>query len=130
VFGSVLVSNSASTISGILGSGQNTFEEGYVGTPLSGISATFQYPGALQQTLPLGVNDSGDIVGTYVDTYSINHAFLRKSNGVISNVDPPGYLSSAGATAINDSGAFTGYTGDLGFVSQPYVPWWCHQPQP
>ena len=126
-----LVANSSGTVAGTLHvpNFQTTFREGYVGNPISGIFATFQYPGALQDTEAFGINASGEIVGSYLDTNSINHAFLREPNGAISNVDPPGYLSSAGATAINDSGAFTGFTGALGFVTKPYVPWWCRLPQ-
>lgn len=96
---------------------------GYVGDLLHGISAVFQYPGS-SWTEAMGINSSGAVVGYYSDNVGA-HAFWRDPNGLIVNVDPPGYSGFAMAYAVNDSGAFTGTLYSLGFITIPEAPPWC-----
>ena len=64
-------------------------------------------PGATNTSL-FGINNLGDIVGSYVDTSGTTHGFL-KSNGSITTIDFPG-STSTNAQDINDSGEIVGST--------------------
>jgi len=72
---------------------------------------TFDAPGAgtgsFQGTFPTGINPSRAITGSYTDTNSTSHGFLRDPDGTITTFDPPGsiYTSPSG---INSSGETTG----------------------
>src|SRR5712691_11789138 len=46
--------------------------------------STFDYPGTGNQTRPQKINDSGDIVGVYLDSGGISHGFTRLANGTFS----------------------------------------------
>jgi probable HAF family extracellular repeat protein len=61
-----------------------------------------------------GINDAGDIVGTYSDSKGVDHGFLY-SGGVYSDIDltllalEPGlHLSSSAASGINNAGQIVG----------------------
>ena len=56
-------------------------------------------------TLPLGINNAGQIVGTFVDSAG-THGFL-KVGGTFSTIDVPG-ASSTEARGINDAGHIVG----------------------
>jgi probable HAF family extracellular repeat protein len=68
----------------------------------------FDVPGALA-TEALGINDSGEIVGDYVDNSDNSHGFLDVG-GVFTTIDfpgiPPGNFTKA--FGINDSGVIVG----------------------
>lgn len=66
---------------------------------------TIAYPQA-NSTLANGLNDSDQIVGTYIDANNINHAFLYQ-NGSYSNLDPPN-SDFAVANGINNAGVVVG----------------------
>jgi len=72
--------------------------------------SSVDYPGA-SNTLALGINDSGKIVGNY-QTDS-GHGFLKDGMNFIS-IDYPGLASTA--SGINDSGKIVGFAGDHGFL--------------
>lgn len=60
-------------------------------------------------TSVLGMNDKGDIVGTYLDnTTGTYKGFLRSSNGSVSSYSAPGSSFITIQTAINNAGAVTG----------------------
>jgi hypothetical protein len=59
------------------------------------------FPGS-RFTVPLKINDSGQIVGLYVDASGMEHGFLL-SNGAYSTIDFPGAIASE-AAAINNHG--------------------------
>lgn len=80
---------------------------------------TIEVPGAAQ-TLPRGVNQTGVIVGSYVDHRAVNHGFMLKGNTVTTIDDPKGTdsfchnISFPGALAIvgsytNSSGKAVGF---------------------
>lgn len=104
------------------------FTEGFVRTS-DGTLTTFQ--GAeinAFQTLPAGINASGEITGSYLSidfsaSRLVRHGFARNASGVIASFDPPGSIQTT-PTSINDSGAITGsfYTGTgaaVGFIRTP-----------
>ncbi|MBV8511219.1 MAG: hypothetical protein JO289_13765 [Xanthobacteraceae bacterium] len=78
---------------------------------------TVDVPGA-NLTTSAGINDRGQIVGTYVDSTGESHGYLD-TNGRFTTIDPPG-ATSAEASGINDRGQIVGFysdsTGQHGFL--------------
>ena len=67
------------------------------------------FPGA-SDTLALGINNEGEIVGRYVDAQGKSHGYLL-SEGEFSTIDEsvfPGAVLRVAATAINDPGTIAG----------------------
>ena len=60
---------------------------------------------------PVGLNDSGELTGSYFDTNYAQHGFVRSPNGALVSFDPSG---SAGTQPenINASGTIVGYYQD------------------
>jgi uncharacterized membrane protein len=82
----------------------------------------FAVPGA-QATLAAGINDRGQIAGTYYDPgFTIGdgnppppgtvHGFIRQPNGRITRIDLPARFDGTGVTDINDRGQLVGQTLD------------------
>src|SRR5262247_2249085 len=68
--------------------------------------ATIDVPGALS-TGPLGINDSGQIVGIYSDQSSVFHAFLFDGE-TFTTIDVPGGRNTV-PYGINTAGQVVGY---------------------
>src|SRR5271157_4672682 len=68
---------------------------------------TIDVPGAVT-TDAFGINDAGQVVGTYQDASLIIHGFLL-AGGTITTIDRPG-SSSTELTGINNSGQIVGYS--------------------
>lgn len=86
---------------------------------LAATFSTIDYPGATT-TVASGVNDAGDVVGSYTASF-LNHGFLLRS-GTFTTIDFPGAYSTA-AQAINESGEIVGSfnaggNSDHGFILQ------------
>jgi hypothetical protein len=67
-------------------------------------------------------------MGSYIDTNSVLHGYLRSPNGNIATVDPVGSVFTW-SSGLNDFGAITGYYADAnnvyhGFLRIP-CGWWC-----
>jgi uncharacterized membrane protein len=62
--------------------------------------STFDAPGALTETVPTGLNNRGQIVGTY-DTADGFHGFLRDRRGRFTKIDIPGAKGTQ-AARLND----------------------------
>ena len=70
---------------------------------------TIDYPGQGNSTSVLGINNLGVIVGQYVDTSSVVHAFML-NNGVFTNIDATGFgATQTQAWGINDNGDVVGF---------------------
>src|SRR5579883_3520212 len=70
------------------------FAAGFTALPFAAAALDYtqiDYPGA-DATVPLGINNRGDIVGLYRLGTS-GHIFLLSSAGTFSNIDPPGAAS-------------------------------------
>jgi hypothetical protein len=63
----------------------------------------FDVPGAAQ-TYPAGVNNSGDIAGTFTDSTGNTHGFIRSANGTFTTFDPCNGVCTGGlgVAGIND----------------------------
>jgi hypothetical protein len=77
-----------------------------------------------------GINTEGAVAGTYIDTYSVQHGFLRGPDGTFTSFDAPGAGTSSGQgtgcsadcpTSLNDWGAITGIYVDANDVYHGYL---------
>jgi uncharacterized membrane protein len=87
-----------------------------VGAPVTTWAFAFtqiDVPGA-QITQALGINDSGQIVGLFVDATGL-HGFLRDTDGSFTPIDVPG-ADRTEAHGINDSGQIVGVSSFGGFL--------------
>jgi parallel beta-helix repeat protein/probable HAF family extracellular repeat protein len=76
------------------------------------------YPDA-SGTLLEGINDAGDVVGSYFDSAKVRHAFLLR-NGRFTSVEVPGSTSSA-ATDINAAGDIVGFYSDASNLDHGFL---------
>jgi uncharacterized membrane protein len=69
----------------------------------------FDAPRARGETTPLGINNLGQVVGSYTDTDAdaTYHGFLRDPRGRITTIDIPGARATV-ASRINDRGQIVG----------------------
>jgi uncharacterized membrane protein len=68
-----------------------------------------------------GINASNDVVGFFIPPpYRAAHGFYRAANGKITQLDPPGSVSTA-CLGINDSGEITGLYVDAHNVSHGFT---------
>jgi len=85
----------------------------YIGNSVHGFQfsngnySTIDVPGATK-TYVSGINNLGDICGSYVDASGVNHGFVM-SNGIVTTLDFPG-ATTTNAQSINDSGEIVGST--------------------
>lgn len=79
---------------------------------------TVDYPGA-SSTSARGINDVGDIAGSYTDAGGLLHAFLLQ-DGKFTSSDFPGTTATI-ATAINNAGEIVGYYTDAGGKVRGYL---------
>jgi hypothetical protein len=99
--------NDAGAITGTYMDSQDVYH-GFVRNP-DGALTEFNAPGAsssnavLTGTIPIAINASGEITGTYTDANSVRHGFLRTADGNITEFTVPG------AGGSNSSNPFTWY---------------------
>jgi hypothetical protein len=69
------------------------------------VITTFDYPGTGNRTIPEKINDTGDIVGIYVDSSFVTRGFVRFANGSFSApiVDPNDTCNLTEGGGINNS---------------------------
>ena len=113
--------NSRGDIVGSWDTDINTQGHGFVRTA-EGQFITIDDPSAApQSTSALGINDHGQIVGTYTDALNNAHGFLA-TGGVFSDLDVPG-ADATTCWGINNAGSIVGNyaTGSLrlGFLATP-----------
>src|SRR5690349_21557083 len=85
---------------------------------------TFAAPDAGTGTFATAINQAGAVTGWYRDTSNSFHAFLRASNGKITEFDAPGAGVGANGTipsGINSAGEIAGYYVDATNVNQGFV---------
>lgn len=58
-----------------------------------------------------GIDDRGEVVGYYGHGL-ISHGFLRKTNGKLVRIDPPGGVGTSRALAISGTGSIVGQFSD------------------
>ncbi|MGH8093133.1 MAG: hypothetical protein ACREIF_06640 [Chthoniobacterales bacterium] len=69
---------------------------------------------------PMGLNLLGVITGFYVDANSVQHGFVRASNGSITEFDPTGSIFT-NPNAIDDLGDITGFYVDASGVGHGFL---------
>ena len=93
-------------------------------------AGTGSYQGTGCPGCDLGLNQFGAIAGIYSDANSVNHGFVRSSDGKFTTFDAPGAgndsfegtgCSSDCPLSLNDSGAITGIYIDSSFVYHGYL---------
>ena len=67
-----------------------------------------------------GINPTGTITGFYVDASSVQHGFVRATNGVITEFDPTGSILT-NPNAIDAVGNITGFYFDANFVGHGFL---------
>lgn len=85
---------------------------GFLWTAKGGFTV-FDVPGsALGTTFPLAINNAGTITGSYTDSSSFGHDFVRNPTGKFTTFQPIVGGTDTQATAINTSGQITGWGTD------------------
>jgi hypothetical protein len=84
---------------------------------------TFDFPGAVNGTAPLGINDSGDITGAYSDnTGSTIHGFVNwAEDGSFDSFDAPDGVHGTEAKSVNGDGFITGAYFDSNNVAHGFL---------
>ncbi len=86
--------------------------------------------GRKQGTMVFGINASGEMVGSYIDSSNARHGFVRSAGGTFTEFDPPGSttttvsgggLSGTQATSIDTAGDVAGSYTDANFVRHGFL---------
>ena len=67
----------------------------------------FDAPDAVVQTVPIGINNRGVIVGKFTTADGVDHGFRRDALGRFTTIDVPGAAATQ-LTRINDRGQIVG----------------------
>jgi hypothetical protein len=51
-------------------------------------------------TIPTSIDAAGDVAGTYTDSNSLRHGFVRTASGTITSFDAPGAVTTSGSSVI------------------------------
>jgi YVTN family beta-propeller protein len=79
----------------------------------------FDPPGSTD-TVPRGLNNRGQSVGSFQDGAGVVHGYLRQPNGSFVTIDPPNSTLSV-ATSVNDFGTVVGEWLDTGGAAHGFV---------
>src|SRR5947207_7153225 len=74
------------------------------------VTATFDYPGTGNLTLPQKINERGDVVGEFIDSNGVTRGFIRFTDGSFSDpiVDPNDTVGFTEGRGINNSRTVAG----------------------
>jgi len=80
------------------------------GKKCTGTYSKFVYPQTgVTQTEAQGINNAGVIVGNYLDSSNVSHAFWRAADGTFTTIDfQPGPTGDNAATSVNTAGQVVG----------------------
>jgi probable HAF family extracellular repeat protein len=81
-----------------------------------GVFTTFAFPGSSSGSFATGINDAGEIVGTYFDSEGLHQSFVY-SDGEFRTISFPG-AAQTGISGINDRGDMVGF---YFLAENPYV---------
>ncbi len=82
--------------------------------------STISNPSTGYGTYVTGINNTGQIVGTYIDASYVSHGFLSTSGGFTAIKDPDGSINTAPA-GINASGQIVGYYYDAHYKAHGFL---------
>jgi hypothetical protein len=106
--------NNAGVITGAIYLGGNSYE-GYIDK--NGAVTILQDPASASSiTRPNGINNAGDVVGSYDN----RHGFIYH-NGVYTTIDDPNGVNGTWAQGINDHGQIVGYYKDGNNVQHGFI---------
>ena len=112
--------NGSGQVAGYFGSADTATWHGFIYH--NGSYTQLDDPNAAQATNAYGINNSGQVVGTFPDVTALNHGFVY-SGGIYASLDYPNAAYGTNAYGINNSGQVTGYftddSGTHGFVATP-----------
>ena len=96
-------------------------------TAINGVSQDFNPPGS-SNTESVGITDTGEIFGTYIDDYNRQHGFIY-TNGTFTTIDAVLETDGTLIDGVNDAGVIWGtYVTDL-IGLQPYTIEFIHRQQ-
>ena len=72
----------------------------------NGVVMQIDVPGA-RSTRASGINSRGEIVGSYIDTFDVEHAYLRHADGTFTQIDAPNAAGISGVR-LNDRADIVG----------------------
>jgi probable HAF family extracellular repeat protein len=111
-----------------IGSGAQGGSHGFVYDSGSGTYTTTlndpSNPGPPYDTSPKGINNAGQIIGSYFDSNSRSHGFLYDGGNNYATIDDPAAGASANVTTlagINDAGQIVGYYQDASGDEHSFV---------
>jgi hypothetical protein len=112
--------NNGGAITG--GYGDSMGSHGFI-RAAAGTFVTFDVPGAVNGTSPSGINDNGDVSGTYTDNVGSGyHGFVRAANGSIVTFDAPNGGFVWYGSFINAKGEVAGaYYDGVTFVEHTFL---------
>ncbi len=79
------------------------------------------YPHVSTEVTPIGINDSGQIVGTYIDNSDVSHGFVRNGVKFTTLAVPFAGATSTVPLANNDAGEIVGGWTDNGGVTHAFT---------
>ena len=113
----------------ILGEGtllsQTNPKLGFLRNP-NGKFVLIKAPGTRQQTLPSGINDTGEIAGSCLDSANSYHGFVRDAGGNYTVFDEPNAVKGVSGhgtivSGINANGVTTGYYSDTALINHGFT---------
>lgn len=83
-------------------------------------------PGSCHQTLPSGINDTGEIAGSCIDSANSWHGFVRDAGGNYTVFDEPNAVKGVSGhgtfvSGINANGVTTGSYGDTALINHGFT---------
>jgi hypothetical protein len=100
--------NSSGVMVGFAEGGKNDFH-GFDGKTNGKNVKLLTVPGGTIETLAFGINDSGVVVGSYLDSAAIYHGYMYQAGAYVS-FDPPGSTATAAASITDDGIVCGNYT--------------------
>lgn len=82
---------------------------------------SFDVPGAINGTQPVGINERGEIAGVYADSSGNIHGFLRKAGGEIVTFDAPNAAGGTFPNDINNGGDIVGSYNDANGATHGFI---------
>ena len=110
--------NAEGAITGGYSDGQNI--HGFL-RARNGTITTFDVPGPTSNPNPIGINQAGEIAGSYLDPQgNYSHGFLRARDGTFTTFDVPAAAQTV-PTGINSKGEITGSYDDAQYVTHGFL---------
>src|SRR5271157_2623024 len=117
-FTQLLGINNSSTIAGYYGDGTIVPNNGFT-LVLPNTFAPENFPGSVQ-TQVVGINNTGETVGFFIDSLGVTHGFTFNGSAFVS-VSNPNTTTVTQLLGVNDSGVAAGYWTDASGNFHPFT---------